>query len=303
VGLRFYGIGSGKTVSGLNRIIRILHPEIKIDCQGPMNVDDYDGVFCHNVLFADPFNGRLPRIVYLASGKAGSVVSSPKLIERIKANPPTELWVNQDTSRKLLEIVGIRARTMYRPNLLTIPEEMPEPFTQKKILWHFSATDPWMNSTLEKNIAKAMRKLSDFEIQVIGSPRGSKARLKPAGGGLNHVKPSRWLDLRTEAKNWAGVVRVYDAPNDIDLGRSTFQMFAFGRWYIYRNIVEPLVDAVENVKEVPALVRKLCDIECQKTTKKRWKYIKNHFSEKILRERWAQAIGEVIDSWTTSKQL
>ena len=73
--MRLYGIGSGRTTSGMNRIRRILAPEIEVSVDGPQDASLYDGVIAHNS-FHDPFGGKLPRILYLASAKTADCCGS-----------------------------------------------------------------------------------------------------------------------------------------------------------------------------------------------------------------------------------
>jgi hypothetical protein len=111
---------------------------------------------------------------------------------------------------------------------------------------------------------------------------------------LNHVLDDGWLDLRQDMADWHGIVRIYDVPCGLDLGRSTFQALAFGRWYITRAIREPLIESVNSVREIPPLVRHLLETVDMKYARKRWKYIKTHFTEEALHERWLTALREAI---------
>jgi hypothetical protein len=131
--LRLYGKHSGKTVSGLNRIARILKPEVHVVKEGPLDPSKYDGVITHNV-FEDPFEGKLPWVLYLASRRTASLVTKERLRLQLAVNPPKAIWVNQETGRQMLEKVGVKAKTMYRPNRLAIPIQCPEPPKERKIL-------------------------------------------------------------------------------------------------------------------------------------------------------------------------
>jgi len=288
--IKLYGVVSGRSISGLNRIGRMIMPDIEIVKDGPADPSLYQGVICHNYM-GDPFGKKLPRIVFLASCKTGSLALNKKTRRLFLAHPPDALWVNQESGRLALKKVGIEATTMFRPNRLAIPSEEPLPFNEKKILWHWHPGS-WMSPKLEAGIAKAMRSLKDFEILVISGLRDKS--LKPAGKGLDHVTGGGWIDLRTDMNQYAGIVRVYDVPCMFDLGRSTFQAFAYGRWNICRATREPLVDTIHRVEEIPALVRSLVKGDNQKIARKRWKYIRSNFTEEALHERWVKAVKEVI---------
>lgn len=286
------GIRSRKTVSGLNRIAQILAPDITIDTTGEGNEKDYDGIFAHNH-FGDPFSGRLPRILYLASRRTAWLTKNAKNMKYVTENMPTALWVNQNTGRKMLKRIGIEARTMYRPNRLTIPDSCPPLPNEKKILWHWMPGEKWMPPELENEITDAMRELSDVKIRIINSDRKG-CDLKPKGGGLEHVEAGGFLDLQTEMQHWHGIVRIYNVPKYLDYGRSTFQAFAHGRWYIYRMVREPFVTTVKNVKSVVSVVRQLLDNFDTKTATEMWQYAKNEFSEEVLHDRWVKAVKEII---------
>lgn len=290
--LSLLGLRSSKTISGLNRIIRILAPDIIVDTKREGNEKDYDGIFAHNN-FSDPFNGRLPRILYLASGRTAWLKYKPKNKKYVTKNPPTALWVNQHMGRKMLKKMGIEAKTMYRPNCLEIPDSCP-PFPEKKrILWHYQPGGRWMPPELEKEIAGCMRELSDIEIRIINADR-SKKGLKPRGSGLDHVEAGGYLNLRKQMPHWHGIVRVYNMPQNLDYGRSTFQAFAYGRWYIYRRVNEPFVTTVRNIRNIAPTVRKLLDNPDMEAAKERWDYIRTEFTEEKIHNKWVKAVKKVI---------
>ena len=287
------GLCSHRTLTGMSRIAQILKPDIIIDRKGEGSEKDYDGIIAHNH-FGDPFNGRLPRILYLASYNTASVATKPANVKLVKNHPPTEIWVNQEMGRQLLEKVGLKARTMYRPNKLEIPAKCPKPPKNRGILWHFHHSDFRMPPNVEKKIANAMRELSDVKIRIINADRGGN-KWKPKGKGLDHVDADGFLNLRKEMPNWHGIVRIYQAPQNLDHGRSTFQAFAYGRWYICRKSREPFVTSVDTIADVVPMVRELIDNPDTEAAQARWEYARSQFAEDILHDKWVAAVKRVIN--------
>ena len=290
--MRLLGLCSKRTITGLSRIVKILKPDIIVDTKREGSEKDYDGILSHNH-FGDPFNGRLPRILYLASYQTASVATKAKNMAMVTDNPPTDVWVNQDMGRKALKRVGIKARTMYRPNSLIIPDSCSPIPTRKRILWHWHRSSLRMPPELEAEIVSAMRELSDVEIRIINADKGGN-KWKPEGDGLDHVEAGGFLNLRSKTRDWHGIVRIYNAPENLDHGRSTFQAFAYGKWYICRKSSEPFVTSVRSVADVVPMVRKLLANPDPEAARARWEYARTEFTEEALHKRWVAAVHKVI---------
>ena len=146
-----------------------------------------------------------------------------------------------------------------------------------------------MSPKTTKRIANAMRKLSDVSIQIINCGREA---VKPEGKGLEHVIAGGKEDLPKTAADWHGIVRAY---NGLDFGRSTFQAFAFGRWYVYVNAEEEMVDSVPTIEDVPDRVHELLDSSDMELAAERHSYIKKNFNESKMHRRWANAVREALE--------
>jgi len=287
---KILALGSSRTVSGLNRIIRILRPTF--DLERPKGLDDIDidsyvGIIAHN-RYVDPTNGKLPRILYWASNGAERVCQQPRAVKAMKENKPRAIWTNSNEATKCFTDVGLDAITMYRPNELVIPETIPFFPKKKRILWHWSKDDPCMSEATTKKIAVVMRRIPDVEIEIISS---AKRPVKPEGDGLDHVEAGCKIDIAQSAPEWHGVVRHYDG---VDFGRSTFQVFAYGRWYLYVNSNEEMVDSVPTLDDIPDKVYELLEKKNMEDAMNRHMYIKKQFNENKLHRRWISAVREAF---------
>jgi hypothetical protein len=175
---------------------------------------------------------------------------------------------------------------MYRPNKVRVPSKRPAVPKTRKVLWHWLKDGPTMNYATEALISKAMNKLSGkgFEVVVINS---SGAADVPAGA--TRVTTGGKMDLAAEP-DWLGMIRCYD---QVDLGRSTFQVVAHGRWALYWRTGEPFTETVEAINDIPGKVEALAN-EPDEMALLRWAYARANFREPILRQRWQEAITEVF---------
>lgn len=289
--MKLYGLTSNKSRVGLYRIGKIVYPDIIVENLLPSKTnweelkEPYDGIIGHNRLDV-PHELRNKTLIYGLQSVVISLQNKLNLRKDFQKYPPKAFWVNSEAAKLELEKIGIKARTMYRPNKIFIPEKRPALPEGKKILWHW-LEDGKGNRYYEKYrdyVIRAMKQLKDIEILMFPI---NKALIDAP-----HVKAIGKVNLPKILSMIHGMIRICDL---LHFARSTFDIIGYGRFLMCYSNNDPFVSTITDLNEIASMVHLYFD-NCEHfDTRGMWQYAKDNFSEEAMHEKWVRGMRKVFE--------
>lgn len=201
-------------------------------------------------------------------------------LKELKAQPFRKVLTNSRTLAVELRKLGLQAKHLYRPNdtLAYDDEYVPLP-AEPAVLWYWKASHPPMEDFLETN-REVMRRLTDVRILTFPDTE------PPIHA--DHVTALGRIDLAEASKYVRGLVRISDP---LDLGRSTFEVVARGRFFLSLGMDEEFGVCADSADGLIEKLRWLIDNFKDEQAKELHQYAKK-FSRENLRLDFRTAFVE-----------
>lgn len=283
--MKLYACSSGKSLSGLTRIINLVKNDI--DVQRLWNIAEIDSVYqeedfkilLHNICCINP-EIRRKSIIF---GLYSIVATLQKKRYRLDflENPPLDLWVNSRTAKEALSKVGIVAKLMYRPNQIKFSEYTEKPI-ERRILWYWKESRPDFRQHREV-VARVVNRLP--EIQFIFFP------VNRAPVQAKNVTILDRINVAEYSKSVLGMIRISSA---FDLGRSIFEVIANGRWVLTYKLDELFTVTVDDLNQLEDRIIDCCENFSDEDGATLHYYAMQNFAEEVLQNRWVAALEQVI---------
>lgn len=279
-----YVCTSGKSQSGLTRIIRLLSADLKIqriqfnEIQRFYNAnkDDFK-IILHNIGNVSP-EVQVQSVVFGMQSLVHHLTHNPETIDHFRKHAPLQIWMNSQTAAEKLASHGFNTKVMYRSNPVMIPDPYIKMPDTNQVLWYWNENDPDLNQHW-KLINQTVKQLPD--IKFLFFPSKNVPIALPNTVALGKINIAKYFS------KIRGMVRI---TNRFDMGRSMFDIAAGGRWVLTYKLKEPFTHAISRLSMLPDAIRFCLDNYGDKKGMELWQYARQNFTEDVLREKW---VGEV----------
>jgi len=283
--IKYAAMTSGRSGAGLNQIATIVHPEIELARFSKMpnisQLDGFAGLFLHGISKV-PKNLRRRAIIFGMTSFAKFASKNSTFRQDMEKHPVQEIWVNNYTSSVILNRLGLKCKTMYRPSpRLVIPATCPKISKKRVILLYWREGDKILTRHTP-SLIRLVRTLKDFEFWAFpGTEKFCNAKNLRM---LGKAQPNKVIPSAT------GMIRLSCL---FDLGRSTFDMLGYGRWCLYCKTFDNFIFDVHSFSKLPQQVREIVEADTQEAVRRRWTYARNNFSRQAIHHRWVAAFKEI----------
>lgn len=202
-----------------------------------------DGIVAHNTLKLDK-RLRYKTVLYALQSIRNILDKTPQLIVDLQEVPFAGIYANSQTLARELTRRGLPAQAMYRPGDAIARKEYVPLCEERAILWYWKPDHPPMEPYKEV-IRSVIESLDDVLIYTFPSAEPPLER--------ENVIPLGRIDIAERCRSVRGLVRVSDP---CDLGRSTFDVLACGRFVVTLGMEEEFAFSADNAEELQMLIRR-----------------------------------------------